>query len=90
MDMRRSFEKEIEIEIETYLECKLCCDIIDKDNESFYLWESGRLANVCRNCARRLLKKGERIFGITKPQQRKRYHWQLLKHKSKFWSSAGM
>lgn len=55
-----------EIETETYRECALCCDIIDKNDKSFYFWDSERLVNVCRNCAGRFLEKGERIIGITK------------------------
>jgi len=55
-----------EIEIETYRECALCCNIIDKNDKSFYFWDSERLVNVCRNCAGRLLEKGEGIIGIKK------------------------
>ena len=55
-----------EIEIETYRECALCCNIINKNDKSFYFWDSERLVNVCRNCAGSLLEKGERIIGITK------------------------
>jgi len=62
-----------EVEIETYLECTLCCSIIDKGDKSFYFWDSEKLVNVCRNCARKLLKGGGRILGSTKPQPRKRY-----------------
>jgi hypothetical protein len=72
MKMRAISEKGIEIEVVTYLECTLCYDLINKDNESFYLWDSGRLANVCRNCARKLFRRGERIFGITKPQRKEK------------------
>jgi hypothetical protein len=72
MKMRAISEKGIEIEVVTYLECTLCYDIIDKDNESFYLWEGGRLASVCRNCARKLFRRGERILGITKLQRKER------------------
>jgi hypothetical protein len=53
-----------EIEIETYRECALCCDIINKNDKSVYFWDGERLVNVCRNCAERLLGKGERIIGI--------------------------
>ena len=83
MKMRAISEKGIEVEVVTYLECALCYDIIDKDNESFYLWEGGRLANVCRNCARKLFKKGERIFGITKPQRKEKPPLSTLETKVK-------
>jgi hypothetical protein len=55
-----------EIEIETYRECALCCNIINKNDKSFYFWDSERLVNVCRNCAGELLEKGEGIIGTTK------------------------
>ena len=83
MKMRAISEKGIEIEVVTYLECTLCYDIINKDNESFYLWDSGRLANVCRNCARKLFKRGERIFGITKPQRKDKTSLSTLETKVK-------
>jgi hypothetical protein len=83
MKMRAIQENGIEIEVVTYLECTLCYDIIDKDNESFYLWESGRMANVCRNCARKLFRKGERIFGITKPQRKEKSPLSTLEAKIK-------
>jgi hypothetical protein len=81
--MRAISENGIEIEVVTYLECTLCYDIIDKDNESFYLWDSGRMANVCRNCARKLFKRGERIFGITKPQRKEKPSLSTLETKIK-------
>ena len=62
-----------EVEIETYLECTLCCGIIDKGDKSFYFWDSEKLVNVCRNCAGKLLKGGWRILGTTKPQRMERY-----------------
>jgi hypothetical protein len=83
MKMRAISEKGIEIEVVTYLECTLCYDIIDKDNESFYLWDSGRLANVCRNCARKLFRRRERIFGITKPQRKEKPSLTALETKVK-------
>jgi hypothetical protein len=83
MKMRAVSEKGIEIEVVTYLECTLCYDLINKDNESFYLWEGGRLANVCRNCARKLFKRGERIFGITKPQRKEKTQLSTLETKVK-------
>jgi hypothetical protein len=79
--MQAISEKGIEIEVVTYLECTLCYDLIDKDNESFYLWDSGRLANVCRNCARKLFRGGERIFGIIKPQRKEKPSLAALKAK---------
>lgn len=71
MKMRAISEKGIEIEVVTYLECTLCYDIIDKDNESFYLWEGGRLANVCRNCARKLFRRERGYSGSPSPRGRK-------------------
>jgi hypothetical protein len=60
------------VEIETYRECTLCCNIINKDDKSFYFWGGEKMANVCKNCARKLLKKGGRIVGSTKtPTERK-------------------
>jgi hypothetical protein len=54
------------IEVEVYRECTLCCGIIDNDDRSLYFWDSGKLVNVCRSCARKLLKREWRIIGITK------------------------
>jgi len=55
-----------EVEIETYLECTLCCGIIDKGDKSFYFWDSEKLVNVCRDCAGKLLKRGGKILGSIK------------------------
>jgi len=54
------------IEIEIYRECTLCCSIIDNGDKSLYFWDSEKLVNVCRSCARKLLKREWRIIGITK------------------------
>jgi len=56
------------IEVEIYRECTLCCSIIDDDDKSLYFWDSEKLVNVCRSCARKLLKREWRIIGIKKNQ----------------------
>lgn len=62
------------ITIETYRECAICTDIINKKDKSIYLWGSDeKLVNVCRKCAEKLLKSGERIIGIKKSKD-----WQKM------------
>lgn len=65
---------ELEIEVAELRICQLCLQPIDPRDTSDYYWEDAsvvggrvlRLMRVCRGCASRLLKQGERIVGVTR------------------------
>jgi hypothetical protein len=66
-----------DVETKIYRECPLCCNIINPDHNiprkfTYYLW-IGNNVYVCRSCAKKLLRNGEPIVGISVPRGKELY-----------------